>query len=81
MHFSAEMGRSMLVIWAQASPFNEKIMQCKYFPHVTHIPTHTINLTNNVLIKHAILLNIIYNAFIVRDTNEQDYIAVCILTF
>ena len=52
---------------------------CKCFPRVNKIRTLTHNRTNSVLIKNAILLNIIHNTFNLRDTDEQEYMFVCIL--
>jgi hypothetical protein len=41
------------------------------FSLVTNIPTNNFNRTNSVLIKNAILLNILYNTFNLRDTYES----------
>jgi hypothetical protein len=40
---------------------------------VNEIRTLTYNLANSVLIKKAILMNIIHNTFNLRDTGEREY--------
>ena len=57
------------VLWAhQTSHLSEMISSCKCFPHVSKMFTLTYNRANSVIIKNAIILNIIYNIFDVRDT-------------
>ena len=52
----------------------------KCFPHVNKIRTLTYNPVNSVLTKNDIVLNVIHNTFNLRDTDEREYMVVCILT-
>ena len=42
-------------------PLREMMRQCKYFPHVSKMPTLTYNRANNIIIKNAIILSILHN--------------------
>jgi hypothetical protein len=42
-------------------PLSEMMRHCKYFPHVSKMPTLTYNRANNIIIKNAIILNILHN--------------------
>jgi hypothetical protein len=58
-----------------ASLFCELMQSCKCFPHVSKIPTITYNRASIIIIKNAIILNIIHNIFNHRDTQD----VICIL--
>jgi hypothetical protein len=57
-----------LVLCAQTSSLSEMMPSCTCFPHVSKMPTLTYNRANSVIIKNAIILNIIQNIFKLRDT-------------
>jgi hypothetical protein len=42
-------------------PLSEMMRHCKYFPHVSKMPTLTYNRANNIIIKNTIILNILHN--------------------
>jgi hypothetical protein len=65
-----------LVLRAQTFPFNEMMRSCKYFPCVSKMPTLTYNKANRILIKNAIILNIIHKIFNIRDKD----VVICILS-
>ena len=56
---SIKSGRIKLVLWAQSFPPSEMMRSCKCFPRASEIPTLAYNWTNSVIIKNAIILNII----------------------
>ena len=65
-----------LVLEAQTFPFNGMMQSClKYFPCVSKMPTLTYNKANRILIKNAIILNIIHKIFNIRDKD----VVICIL--
>jgi len=52
------------VVWgAQASPFSEMIRSCKYFLHVSKIPTIANKWMSTVVVKNVLILNFIHNIF------------------
>ena len=56
---SIESGGVKLVLCAQTSSFSEMMGACTCFPHVSKMPTLKYNRGSNVVIKNAIILNII----------------------
>jgi hypothetical protein len=54
-------GELKLVLWVQTSPRSKMMLSYKCFPHVSKMPIFTYNQTNSVIIKKAIILNIIHN--------------------
>ena len=52
-------GRAKLFVWAKTSPLREKVQPCKCFPYVTAMSTLIYNQKNSVIIKHAIILNML----------------------
>ena len=52
-----------LVLCAQTSPFSEMRRICKWYTHMSKIPTFTYNRANNVIPKNAFILNIMHNIF------------------
>ena len=67
---SIKSGRIKLVLWAQSYPLSEIMRSWKCFPHVSKMPTLTYNVyrASGGIIKNSIILNIIHNIFILRDT-------------
>jgi hypothetical protein len=47
---SIKVGVTKLVAWAQASPNSEMMRSCKYFAHVSSIPSLTYDHSNSVII-------------------------------
>jgi hypothetical protein len=60
--------RAKLVVWSQTSPLMEMMGSYKCFAHVSKMSSITYNQENSVIIKNAIILNIIHNIFNLRDT-------------
>jgi hypothetical protein len=58
----------IVVLWAQTSPLSDMLPPCKCFPHVSKMSTLTYNQANKVVIKNALILNIIHYIFNLRDT-------------
>ena len=65
---SIKSGWIKLVVCAQTPPLSEMMPSCTCFPHVSKMSTLTYNRANSVIIKNAIILNIIQNIFKLRDT-------------
>jgi hypothetical protein len=68
-------GRVKLVLQAQTSLFSEMMQLCKWFPHVIKMPSLTLNWANSIIIKSAIILNIMRNVFYLRDME----VVICII--
>ena len=60
-------GGVKLVLWAQAAPLSGMIWPCKCFLYMTKLSTLTYNWVISIIIKNAIILNIIYNIFNLHD--------------
>ena len=68
---SINSGGFKLVLWAQICLLREMMRSCKCFSHLSKMPT----LTNSLIIKNAIILNIMHNIFNLRDTE----VVICII--
>jgi hypothetical protein len=62
-------GELKLVLWVQSSPRSKIMLSYKCFPHVSKMPILTYNRTNSVIIKKAIILNIISTMFLLEFGN------------
>ena len=49
-----------LVVWAQVSPLGEIMPLCKLFPHMSKMPILPYSLANSVIIKNAVIFNIMH---------------------
>jgi len=68
-------GGAKLVSWIhQTSPLSEMMRSCKCFPHIPQVSTFIYNRENSVIIKNAIILNIIHNILNLRVTEMVIYI-------
>ena len=65
---SIKSDRAKLVVWSQTSPLMEMMGSYKCFAHVSKMSSITYNQENSVIIKNAIILNIMHNIFNLRDT-------------
>jgi len=66
-HFSKN-GGDKLIVWTDSSLLSEVKRLCKCFRQESKLPTLTYSYANSVMIKNAIMLNIIHNIFDLRDT-------------
>ena len=58
---SVKSDRVKLVLWAQTSLLNVMMWSYKWFLHVREMSTLTYKHTNSLILKNAIILNIIFN--------------------
>ena len=63
-------GGVKLVLWVQISTLSEIMRSCKDFPHFNQISTLAYNRANSVIIKNAIILNIIHSIFNLHETGD-----------
>ena len=56
---SIKCGWIKLVLWSQIFPLSEMMLSYKYFSHVSKMSTFTNKRANSVIIKNAIILNMI----------------------
>jgi hypothetical protein len=67
-----------IIKWKQISPFSEMMRSCKCFPHIPQVSTFIYNRANSVIIKNAIILNIITFFFEV-PRQESERSCICVL--
>ena len=66
---SIKSGGVKLVLLSQTSTLSEMMLSCKCFQHVNQMPTLSYMHANSIIIKNAMILNIMHNIFKLREIN------------